>query len=117
MIAGAFASLLLSAAAYYFIVRGGMTLIALRYPRTSIGFGGGATLLMAFWTIDAFVTCSRAPVFIPPEPGGSGEGRMVFPCDAPFGAIDRVFIYCVGPALIVMLSVLTYKRFVELKRL
>lgn len=42
---------------------------------------------------------------------------MVFPCDAPFGAIDRVFIYCVGPALIVMLSVLTYKRFVELKRL
>ncbi|WP_255328764.1 hypothetical protein [Paracoccus albicereus] len=63
-----------------------------------IGFGTSLYFLQSI--LRGMVFCAKAPVFAPPEPGSGGEGQMIFNCDGAGGMLDRLYIYLLGPALI-----------------
>ncbi len=57
--------------------------------------------------VNGMIFCAQEPVFIPPTDGG--EGMMKFNCDAPFGIADRLYLYVVGPVLVLISALLTYR--------
>jgi hypothetical protein len=61
--------------------------------------------------VNAAVTCSAPPEFVAPDcsdPAVCGDGKMIFACDGPGGALDYGFIYMFGPLTTFLILFLTF---------
>jgi len=63
----------------------------------ALAIGGAAVVYFVQNIIRGIIFCSQPGTFIEPEPGSGGDGTVVFNCDAAGGAIDRYYLYFVGP--------------------
>jgi hypothetical protein len=75
----------------------------------SIALGLLATAYFVQNIIRGHIHCAQPGEWIPPEPGSGGEGMQLHNCDAPFGAIDRLYLYYLGPVLVIGLCGLVLK--------
>jgi hypothetical protein len=91
-----------------------VALIAARYYGGSkaVWVVGGLLLIgLLYELVDAKLFCDAPPRFIPPscsDANSCGDGRVIFNCDAPFGAGEYLMIYVFGPLTAVLISILTY---------
>ena len=58
--------------------------------------------------IRGIVFCGKSE-FIPPEPGSGGDGKVVFNCDGPGGVLDNLYLYYVGPTMVVVVIWFTWR--------
>lgn len=74
---------------------------------------GMAMLLMAYLvylSVQTWVYCATGPASIPAASGETGDDTIVFACDSAGGAMDYFFANFLAPAAVLILGVLTYRR-------
>ena len=104
------AVLLLSAiAGLSVIVVFGLMKLSARWfdPRIGLAFGTAFSVFVGRLVVSHGQYCAEPPEIILPGPGEEGEGLARFNCDAPWGIVDRAFIYLVGPIWLVASVVAT----------
>lgn len=77
---------------------------------------GAAVALMAYvlYTgVDTMLVCSAEATFVAPPPGDSGEGSMIHACDGPGGVIAYFYSVFLVPTALVVLGLVTYRRWVS----
>jgi hypothetical protein len=97
-------------AAFVYFAATGLGLLAARFGRAPGVMGTGVliiTLLSWAW-ISLWLRCGTEPKFIPPPPGGQGEGRMIHACDGPLGMIDALLML-LYPMLILAVAYRFYR--------
>lgn len=75
----------------------------------AIAIGASAIGWLSQNIVRGIAHCNAPPEFIPSLPGEGGEGRMVFNCDSAGGAIDRIYLYILGPACIALIGYLVIR--------
>ncbi|MCA3560043.1 MAG: hypothetical protein IOC82_03310 [Aestuariivirga sp.] len=68
--------------------------------------------LLLYAIVEMVITCSAPPEFVPPDcsdPAVCGDGKMIFACDGPGGALNYGFIYVFGPLMACLVLLLTFR--------
>jgi len=86
--------------------------------RWEIGFSLAASVYLVYdWaSLNSF--CSAEPTYIAPtdaEAAAGSEGMMIFNCDAPGGMFDYFYLQLLGPGLIVITLILTFRALLHLR--
>jgi hypothetical protein len=94
----------------YSVVAFLLLFIAQRFggPQVVWAVGSLLVIFVVYSIIETKQECAAEPKYIPPSCGDScGEGKMIFPCDGPVGAMAFGFIHLFGPLTAIVVSVLT----------
>ena len=84
-----------------------------RYTRreAAMVIGVVAIAYFVYSIVHTYQVCNAPPVF--PD---AGDGPVDFPCDAPGGIFDHLFIWVVGPVQVVLLLVTTSVQYLQFRR-
>lgn len=78
----------------------------------SLVFGALAFVFLSQSMVRGILHCAAPGKFIPPtteESAAGSEGRMFHNCDAPWGALDRLYPFGIAPLMLICLGFLVCK--------
>lgn len=82
----------------------------------AIVVGSVCVTYLVFSAVHMLWICNQPPTYIPPPPGDTGEGKMIFACDGPFGIIEHMYAYLLAPASAVVLGWIVMRDFRLVRR-